>query len=908
MVKTKTNKGNAPCNQVILDHFWNISDPSDEKRCRSTQVILQTLASQINNPNNASNDVGYCIDRLTRGLLSSRDFARHGFCVLLTSILEQFPEQSNIAEVFEQAQKEYGLKVAENTAETTISWTLFLGCILKSGRVTLDIGGDLITQISDYLFRLGSKKNYVEIVVCNLLPLYLNIFAEKPKLGSNDYGQVLSLLKETTAYHPNIHPINELLVTTLFEIEPENVASLCSAIVEDVFKVNWAKSSLGFEMTHIMLKLATPEQVEFVLSPKFMRLFIQTLGNKKHPLHANAVVLGNKLVQLVAAKRDDSDYQVAFAKCFINKPGSINFDELSKSKVLSSMLKNFGNDSIRAWIVMLKGLMTSQEEVPESDYFRIRCLQQICQLIKSYNAYDTFLWAVSKFLFVYAYFDVSNCKKDIAIDETEKLERFTSPVGEKLQKQFPDGFKSTFAHLCQVASSGVNSQKEKLQEQTRALTLMGDFIVGILNPKLSKLIRSRSKAQRQTFLSCSIFDFVIELFESYNEIRAILPDFAECANRSLFVDKKTKKARTPDEPLWADVLTDLLLSLLASKSKYTKNVIVSAFKHLAPFISAVGLQTLTEALLNRDAFQTDDSDAEDDEEMDEEDADAKGKDDAEEDEQDDDDEGEESEESDEDLEDDNDEARVDEQFKLDVIKALGSAVENDGDSDDAVSDSEMFKIDESLAQVFRKKFGDKKRANEQQNMMQTLKFRILELIQIVVEQKQDLSLELTLDLVSSVLLVANASTFLKKLTSKKRFEQEESLNEQVVQHVLDQLMEMQRKCAHSQLQKSLVSLTCWLMGVTSKGGLSNEMELFIRTIPQLCEAQGAAFLKSEYYDALLEYAFNPEIRPFKRCTALEMLASLAKACPADGKTQSIVAQLTTRCISLVIDELDNLAK
>ncbi len=700
-----------------------------------------------------------------------------------------------------------------------------------------------------------------------------------------------------------------------------------------------------------------------------MRLFIQTLGNKKHPLHANAVVLGNKLVQLVAAKRDDSDYQVAFAKCFINKPGSINFDELSKSKVLFSMLKNFGNDSIRAWIVMLKGLMTSQEEVPESDFFRIRCLQQICQLIKSYNAYDTFLWAVSKFLFVYAYFDVSNCKKDIAIDETEKLERFTSPVGEKLQKQFPDGFKSTFAHLCQVASSGVNSQKEKLQEQTRALTLMGDFIVGLFGKKRVKLLSSAEKPLdddiRQTIedlrskieqidslkkqsTEANIFKllhlgFVIELFESYNEICAILPDLAECANRSLFVDKKTR-AKTPDEPLWADVLTDLLLSLLASKSKYTKNVIVSAFKHLAPFISAVGLQTLTEALLNRDAFQTDDSDAEDDEEMDEEDADAKGKDDAEEDEQDDDDEGEESEESDEDLEDDNDEARVDEQFKLDVIKALGSAVENDGDSDDAVSDSEMFKIDESLAEVFRKKFGDKKRANEQQNMMQTLKFRILELIQIVVEQKQDLSLELTLDLVSSVLLVAKSHYAIKnvayitnkcinifeKLTSKKRFEQEESLNEQVCQNVLDQLMEMQRKCAHSQLQKSLVSLTCWLMGVTSKGGLSSgqmfssaithslrdfferpnvetKMELFIRTIPQLCEAQGAAFFKSEYYDALLEYAFNPEIRSFKRCTALEILASLVKACPADGKTQSIVAQLNTRCISLVIDELNNLA-
>lgn len=311
MVKNKTNKGNANCNQVILDHFWNISDQSEEKRCRSTQVIIQTLTNQVNSK--SSNDVAYCVDRLIRGLLSSREFARHGFCVLLTTILELFPEQSNLKEAFELAQKEFGLKVAENTSESTISWTLFLSCILKSGRISLDTDDELITQLFDYLFRLGTKKKYVEIIACNLLSLYFNIFTEKAKMfkktvlplwkehedkkslfyayfillarkhfpkgssecfndffnsniyqiGSNDYSNVLSLLKETTTYHPNVHPINELLVSTLFDIEPENFATLCSAIVEDIFKVNWEKASLGFEMTRILLKFTTPEQVFF---------------------------------------------------------------------------------------------------------------------------------------------------------------------------------------------------------------------------------------------------------------------------------------------------------------------------------------------------------------------------------------------------------------------------------------------------------------------------------------------------------------------------------------------------------------------------------------------------------------------------------------------------------------------
>src|SRR5699024_9218063 len=136
MGKNKPSKAHANCNQVILDHFWNICDQSEEKRCRSIQVILQPLSHQVQSSTN--HYVSYCLDRLVRGLISTREFARHGFCVLLTKILAQFPEQSDLNDVLDLAEKEYGQKVAESSSESAISWALLIGCILKSERVTLD--------------------------------------------------------------------------------------------------------------------------------------------------------------------------------------------------------------------------------------------------------------------------------------------------------------------------------------------------------------------------------------------------------------------------------------------------------------------------------------------------------------------------------------------------------------------------------------------------------------------------------------------------------------------------------------------------------------------------------------------------------------------------------------------------
>lgn len=309
MGKSRAIKVNANCNQVILDHFWNVCDVSEEKRIKSVQVILKTLSHQLSS--NQNSDIDYCIQRLVRGLVSTREFSRHGFCVLLTQILMNFSDQINVTEVIEVAEKEFGSNLDNCLPENVIAWILFVGCLIKSKIIKQD-SSLLIIQIFDILYNLGSRKNYVEVMVCNLMPLLFDVVQNeftfesvllnkienyekenknllffvylvllsykkyptvtKPyfdrlltqkvfKLNSKDYGKIVSLLKESTKYFPNLHPINELLIKTILEIDSKNASLFLSKIVEDLFKVNLEKTSLGFDVVCILLKHCNENQV-----------------------------------------------------------------------------------------------------------------------------------------------------------------------------------------------------------------------------------------------------------------------------------------------------------------------------------------------------------------------------------------------------------------------------------------------------------------------------------------------------------------------------------------------------------------------------------------------------------------------------------------------------------------------
>lgn len=126
-------------------------------------------------------------------------------------------------------------------------------------------------------------------------------------------------------------------------------------------------------------------------------------------------------------------------------------------------------------------------------------------------------------------------------------------------------------------------------------------------------------------------------------------------------------------PVWADVLTDIILSILTMKNtRLSRPVLVSIYKFVSPNITRIGLQRLIDGILpSKESKLFDESDSSDseEEEEDEEEKEGEGSED-----------NEESSESDSDVEDQiDDNAEVDVKFRNDVMSALGSAAQQSDD-------------------------------------------------------------------------------------------------------------------------------------------------------------------------------------------------------------------------------------
>ena len=191
-----------------------------------------------------------------------------------------------------------------------------------------------------------------------------------------------------------------------------------------------------------------------------------------------------------------------------------------------------------------------------------------------------------------------------------------------------------------------------------------------------------------------------------------------------------------EEPEWIEVVTEVLISLLAQNNHMLRGVVASVFSVLGRELTGPAMASLLKVVQKDESGGAEDEEDEKEIEMDEEnnddDVEESGSD------EDDADEDGESEESDDDGsdEDDND---IDEEIKKKVSNALGDHVaaddsESDLDMDD-IPDEDLNRLDEKLVDAFkalggRKDKRAKKKAELQRVANMHFKLRALELIDI----------------------------------------------------------------------------------------------------------------------------------------------------------------------------------
>jgi len=314
------------------------------------------------------------------------------------------------------------------------------------------------------------------------------------------------------------------------------------------------------------------------------------------------------------------------------------------------------------------------------------------------------------------------------------------------------------AYVQQVeSSSAVKLDKELTKEQRESRKSLVTIIEKIQADTPNAEPKSRRQRRAFELLLLNIF---LQYFFEPSEAASVTADSISCYNK-VFEESKKKKATEELDPV--SVLVDVLLSLLAKNSHYLRVVCTKVFTVFREQLTLDALNLLLN-ILEPQAQESDDEGSESDNESasnksDSEDGgsgsesedDGSG---SESEDEDDEKEGADGEpESDEDEEffDEGDDGEdVDDEFRQKVKEALGQyGVENgnnndeedeeDEEDDDNLDDNDMLVFDKKIEAIFRerKKLAQEKKAEKPTQL--AFKFKALELIEIYVERKPQIT-------------------------------------------------------------------------------------------------------------------------------------------------------------------------
>ena len=200
-------------------------------------------------------------------------------------------------------------------------------------------------------------------------------------------------------------------------------------------------------------------------------------------------------------------------------------------------------------------------------------------------------------------------------------------------------------------------------------------------------------------------------------------------------DRWSVKSEKSEEPAWIEVVTEILISLLAQNNHLLRGVVASVFSVLGRDLSFAAMDSLLSVIEKKDEGENEEEDDEEDEDMDDDSDEVESKDDEKK-EEDSEDSGDDSEEEEEE---DGDDDKVDEDMRKKLTSALGEHGAGDDSEEDLemddIPEDELNRLDAKLVDAFKVLGGRKdKQGKKKAEMLKVanmhFKLRVLELIDI----------------------------------------------------------------------------------------------------------------------------------------------------------------------------------
>ncbi|KAK3731456.1 hypothetical protein QZH41_013647 [Actinostola sp. cb2023] len=785
-------------------------------------------------------DLDYSLKRLSKGLASSRKGARQGFAAALAEILHQFEcvHTEQVMELLEKSlqvtgnaksQEErdayighiFGLMsvvksydLSENTKASECTWLAKVVIMLKQlsekksylKEICMKSIVDIISTISFDVFEeyvLPSVNDFIYGGWSNATPDSLLIaLCTQRKFGkqfdkkkfkkawnsssivdAQNYSKMPNILQETTNVHPNVHCVwNELFLQIYEQEKAVNFKEFWTIVIDNgLFMSSHGKKYLGFSLIAMILPKLKENQVPIVFSKTIVKSFLNNLSSSQNYLHNAAKYLASSMSNGLS-QNEDPNVTASVIQHLLGKQGNIQFDKLTKTKTVESLLgklQGSGLERVVVWLIdcFKAGYTNSTEDERPSerevDFIRLSILNQILSLGKNKNLCQSGEW-MKKLLFFLI--------ETTYFEKVQEKDKLLFPLSKQVKEVSEQRLLSFIKELGTVSHSGQEGLKTRKSsksddEQNWMFTILKhtkelldsddhktstpswsdktkksfDSALKIVTKIHKKHECGNGNAEDEAF-QLLLSHMTLQLFMDPEQAAEILDEVKSCyKNRQ----EKDEDIDT-DEPHWVEVLTEILLSLLTRPSNLLRHVVDEVFTAIAPHLTQDALRIIIQAVDARSLGEGGDEmleveDGSDDEEMDNEELEqdktngTKSDQDNDDDESDDDDESEEEENN-----------EVDEAFRAEVQAALGDgAVAEDvegSDDDDDLDDEAMQQFDEALAEVFRSRgqgAKEKKNKKDKAKIILHFKLRVLDIIEIFIKKQP--SNPLILDLIEPLL-------------------------------------------------------------------------------------------------------------------------------------------------------------
>lgn len=588
-------------------------------------------------------------------------------------------------------------------------------------------------------------------------------------------SKISKALLDTAHTHPRMHSAWEMMLREA--PGARGVVPLWEIVCEDGLFVSGShqRRFLGFRVFDTLLSSAEAHEIPALFSSNFIKCLLNNLSAPDNYLHECAVDCLARIVAFASDKKTSSEKKIAVIAA-LQRQGPTRFDNVTKTNAVQDLVKSLDSDDALHYLQSMYAVVT---KAPVQDSDVVGTEEELASALANGTGQKRRLWALEQmaglapmlpsdkvvelmqFMLFHAYYKAtdgkagkkgkSNIPASILKSPLEEptgsvrsacSTRFLAMINSNVRAQRAAASKesddkqdvvdllSEATSFCralegETAVDMIDSIPDECREVRAELFKALDACVGSgdeLAAKVAPLIRVLSVLQ----------------VSDWREFTPALQDLPRCVGELVNPTKKSKKSKKSkkdgeDEPEAIDVLTDILLSLLAQPSALLRDVVEHTFKAVSGQVSKEGIQDMLRIIagpeVGEDAGEGEGDGEDEDVLMEDDDSDV----------DDDDDDDEESDDDDDDEESDDEEDYGEANdaeiaaMRAAASKIVGTAAEDSDDSDsesEGMDDAAMFRIDKLLAEAFKSRQQDLMRKKNLKRATRDFKFRVISLFQL----------------------------------------------------------------------------------------------------------------------------------------------------------------------------------